>query len=160
MPGLTSTACLSPYECGIKFNIHFNLPLWALSFLPPPPPPHLYHSLSLAHSLCPAMWKWWSVSPPLNACTVGMTHYSTLGQAARDHMKKRFPPLTPDVHTSSALFPPLHFQSLNLLSLLQFSRTTIPLIKSYNLHVSQSCLHRRFSKFQWPIANTGTFPME
>lgn len=160
MPGLTSAACLSPYECGIKFNIHFNLPLWALSFLPPPhPPTYITASPLLIHYVQPcgsddlwahlwmhALWEW-----PI------IPH---LGKQHETIWRRDFPRWHQTFTPPLLFFPPLHFQSLNLLSLLQFSRTTIPLIKSYNLHVSQSCLHRRFSKFQWPIANTGTFPME
>lgn len=81
--------------------------------------------------------------------------FHTWASCTRPYEEEISPADTRRSHLLCSFFPPLHFQALNLLSLLQFSRATIPLIKSYNLHVShgrESCLHRRFSKFRWPMA--------
>lgn len=119
------------FSCFWKIKHTCLAPLDPYLFLPPssslhcPPPPSLHPPISqlLRASLCPSMWKWWSVSPSLNACTVGMIHYSTLGQAAQDRMNKRLPPLTPEVHTSS---PPTPSVFISIPSISSHTFSTLP----------------------------------
>lgn len=101
------SAALYMTSINILISILTYLPLSFLPLLFSILCPSTYITPYLPPSLCPSMWKWWSVSPSLNACTVEMTYDSTLRQAAQEHMNKRLwhSRVTPPVLLSLFHFP-------------------------------------------------------